>query len=93
MQANVFLTISIIYGTKDNNDNQKNKKAAMLNEREAAYRGEGATIFFIFDCCDHYSIYFYNINSGLSALSISLCALLVFCVIVYLCMLHQGQWP
>ena len=35
-------------GTKHNNDNEKNQKAAMLNQREAVYRGEGASNFFIF---------------------------------------------
>ena len=35
-------------GTKDNNDNEKNKNAIMLDDREAAYRSEDASNSFSF---------------------------------------------
>ena len=59
-------------GTEDNNDN---KKAVI-------YRSEDASNFFNFmTVMIIISYIFFNVSSGLSVLSISLCTALVFCVI------------
>ena len=73
-------------GMEDNNDN---KKAVMLDEREATYRSEDASNFLNFMTVMIIIPYIlYNVSSGLSVLSISLCTALVFCVIVYVSMLY-----
>ena len=78
-------------GTEDNNDN---KKAVMLDEREATYRSEDASIFFnIMTVMIIISYILYNVSSGLSVLSISLCTALVFCVIMYVPMLYTIALP
>ena len=70
-------------GTEENNDN---KKAVMLDEREATYRSEDASNFLNFMTV--MIIIPYIVSSGLSVLTISLCTALVFCVIVYVSMLY-----
>ena len=73
-------------GTEDNNDN---KKAVMLDERETTYRSEDASNFLNFMTVMIIILYIlYLVSSGLSVLSISLCTALVFCVIVYVSTLY-----
>ena len=78
-------------GTEDNNDN---KKAVMLDERETTYQSEDASNFFNFmTFMIIISYILYNVSSGLSVLSISLCTALVLCVIMYVRMLYTITLP
>ena len=71
-------------GTEENNDN---KKAVI-------YRSEDASNFFNFmTVMIIISYILFNVSSGLSVLSISLCTALVFCVIMYVCMLYTIAHP
>ena len=74
-------------GTEDND----NKKAVMLDEREATYRSEDASNFFNFmTVMIIISYILYNVSRGLS---VSLCTALVFCVIMYVRMLYTIALP
>ena len=73
-------------------DNNDNKKGAMLDEREATNRSEfeDPSNFLNFMTVMIIIPYIlYNVSSGLSVLSISLCTALIFCVIVYVSMLYM----
>ena len=66
-------------GREDHNDNKK----------DVTYRSEDASNFFNFmTVMIIISYILYNVSSGLSVLSISLCTALVFCVIMYVRMLY-----
>ena len=66
-------------GREDHNDNKK----------DVTYRSEDASNFFNFmTVMIIISYILYNVSSGLSVLSISLCTALVFCVIKYVRMLY-----
>ena len=71
-------------GTEENNDNKK----AII------YRSEDASNFFNFmTVMIIISYILFNVSSGLSVLSISLCTALVFCVIMYVRMLYTIALP
>ena len=71
-------------GTEDNNNNKK----------AVTYRSEDASNFFNFmTVMIIISYILYNVSSGLSVLSISLCTALVFCVIMYVRVLYTIVLP
>ena len=70
------------------------RKPVMLDDREATYRSEDASNFFNFmTVMIIISYILYNVSSGLSVLSISLCTALVFCVVMYVRMLYTIALP
>ena len=71
-------------GTEENNDN---KKAIIYRSEDASNVFNFMTVMIII------SYILFNVSSGLSVLSISLCTALVFCVIMYVRMLYTIALP